>query len=154
MIQDGSQSSVEDRSYISPTGDVIPRTWPNVKSGKIPWTELDNDELSRGQLRDKNGTFSGRPPNLVPREMVGEIRRRLMEVYQDRIAEKLLVLQDVFLDIATDETLSPADRLRAAQYMTERLAGKVPDKVEITAEVKPWEGMVAGVLEDSDDAVT
>lgn len=153
MNDTGTDSSAEVRSYISPTGESIPRTWPNVKSGKIPWTELDNDELSRGQLRDKNGTFSGRPPSLVPREMVGEVRRRLVDVYNDRIQQRLLDAQAVFLDIMTDDTVNPADRLRAAAYVTERLIGKVPDKVEITAEVKPWEGMVSGVLEEGGDDV-
>lgn len=144
-----------DKVYVSPDGVAIPRIWHNVKNGKIPWTELDAEELSRGQLRDKNGTFSGKPPQMVPRDMVGEVRRHLVEEYNDRIQKRLLDAQSVFLDIMMDDTLNPADRLRAAAYVTERLIGKVPDKVEITAEVKPWEGMVAGILEEggSDDAV-
>jgi hypothetical protein len=134
------------------TGATHVRNWNNFRNGNIPWSELDDQELSRAQVRDKNGGFSGKPPSLVPREMIGDIRRRLLERYNQRIAEQLLDLQGVFLDIARDDTASPADRMKAAAYMQERLIGKIPDKVEIQAEVKPWEGMVAGILEEQPDA--
>lgn len=143
----------ESKVWTDPqTGEALTRNWHNFKNGKIPWSELDDEELGRGQVRDKNGGFSGKPPSLLPREMVGDIRRRLMERYNDRIAEQLLSLQSVFLDIAQDDTASPADRMKAAAYMQERLIGKIPDRVEIQAEVKPWEGMVSGILEEQPEA--
>jgi hypothetical protein len=33
-------------------------------------------------------------------------------------------------------------QLKAATYIVERVAGKIPDKVEISADTKPWQGVV------------
>ncbi len=147
-------SDLDEKVYVSPTGERIPRVWGNFKNGKIPFTELDDEELGRAQLRDKNGGFSGMPPRMIPRDMLGDVKRRLLERYNENIQQRLIELQRVFLDIAQDDTASPADRMKAATYMTERLIGKVPEKIEIQAEIKPWEGMVSGILEEAgDDAV-
>lgn len=132
-------------------GTQIPRTWANFKAGKIPWSELDDEELGRAQLRNKNGVFQGGMPSMVPRELMGDVKRRLLERYNENIQARLLELQSVFLNIAADDTASAADRMKAATYMTERIIGKIPDKVEVTAEVKPWEGMVGGILEEAAD---
>lgn len=135
--------------YLPSDGSpAIPRTWGNVQKGLIPWEDLDDEELGKGKLRDKNGGWTGRGPNLLPRTMIPEITRRLKDRYDAKLRENLSAAQQVFFDVMMDSTASPADRLRAAAYMQERLIGKVPDKVEVVAEVKPWEGMVEGVLVD------
>lgn len=145
--EDGQQA--RDWSvYVPSDGPPIPRTWGNVQRGLIPWEDLDDEELGRGKLRDKNGGWSGRGPNSLPREMVAEVTRRLKDRYDANIRRHLTALQKVHFDIAMDPNAPPADRLRASAYMQERLIGKVPDKVEVVAEVKPWEGLVEGVLQD------
>lgn len=146
--REGDQEARDWSVYLPPEGDPIPRTWDNVKRGRIPWEDLDDEELGRGKLRDKNGGWVGRGPNVLPRAMVPEITRRLKERYDDRLRATLKDAQQVFIDIMLDSSQDPKDRLKASQYLQERLIGKVPDKVEVIAEVKPWEGLIEGVLTD------
>lgn len=140
-----------DRTFTSDDGVEHEVTWANIKKGIVPWTELDDDELGRGKLRDKNGQWRGGQGSLLPRDMVPEITRRLKERFDDRLRAELKNAQGVFLDIMNDDSADPKDRLKAAQYMMERLIGKVPDKVEVIAEVKPWEGLIEGILTDVPD---
>lgn len=137
-----------DRMFTSEDGVEIPVTWANIKNGSVPWSELDDEELGKGKLRDKNGQWRGGTGSLLPRTMVPEITRRLKDRYDDRLREHLKNAQGVFLDIMNDTAADPKDRLKAAQYMMERLIGKVPDKVEVVAEIKPWEGLIEGILTD------
>lgn len=138
-------------TYVSPTGEHVPRVWESFKNGKIPWTELDDAEVSKGRLKDGNGQFRGSAERNVPRSMIPEITRRLKDRYDDNLREVLLQMQQVYIDVALDDTASPADRLRASAYVQERIIGKVPDKVEVIAEVKPWEGLIDGILTDVPD---
>lgn len=146
--REGDDQARDWSVYVPSEGPAIPRTWTNVKRGLIPWDDLDDEELGRGKLRDKNGGWMGRGPDSLPREMVAEVTRRLKERYDAKLREQLLNAQGVFLEIMMSPAASEADRLRAAAYVQERLIGKVPDKVEVVAEVKPWEGLVEGVLTD------
>ena len=148
--QDSSQREVNEwLHWVAPDGTLVPRTWESVQGGALPWSELDDDEVGKGKLRDANGQFRG--SKQVPRKLVPELTRQLKQRYDDKLREHLLDLQKVHIDIALDTNAPPADRLRAAAYAQERLIGKVPDKVEVVAEVKPWEGMIDGVLQDLPD---
>lgn len=134
-------------TYLTSEGELITRNWANVEAGLIPWSDITDDELSRGKLYDKNGQFrGGGNSSVIPRKMVAALTRRLKERYDDKLREVLLEMQQVHIDVALDAGAPPGDRLRAAAYVQERLIGKVPDKVEVVAEVKPWEGLIDGIL--------
>lgn len=136
------------RSYLTDDGETIAITWDAIRAGKVPWEVLDDEEVSRGKLRDANNGWTGRGPDLLPRMLVQEQLRRVKERYDEKIRSRVLSLLDHHLAIAENEDASEADRLRAITYLTERVFGKIPDKLEMVAEVKPWEGLVEGVLQD------
>jgi hypothetical protein len=108
-----------------------------IRSGEITMREfvamLEPDELVRGRLKDKNGNFSGAPPKWVPSEFHAECVRELLRRGQVMYRENFLDAIKVFTDIAKDVTVDPAQRLKAAQYVWERVEGKVPDRVEVAA---------------------
>jgi hypothetical protein len=139
------------RVYVLADGSEIPFTWVNLKTGQIPWEALDDEELSKGRIRDKNGGFTGRGPDNIPRDMVAAQSRRLKERYDTIIRERLVDMVQAHMDIAMDENGDPKDRMKAMQYLQERVLGKVADKVELVAEVKPWQGLVEGVLTEAPD---
>lgn len=145
--QDTSQREVNPwLHWVAPDGTLVPRTWESVANGQLPWSELDDDEIGKGKLRDANGQFRG--ANAIPRKLIPELTRRLKERYDDALRERLIEAQQVYFDVMADTSAGAADRLRAAAYVQERLIGKVPDKVEVVAEVKPWEGLIEGILAD------
>lgn len=134
-------------SYVTPAGDVIQRNWRNFMAGTIPFEELDNEEISRMRMRDDNGIFTG-PKPIISRKQAADFRRELHRRVEEKLQEKTIRMFEVIADVADSSASTGAERTRAAQYLIERALGKVPDKVEVTAEVKPWEGTVAGILQD------
>jgi hypothetical protein len=80
--------------------------------------------------------------------MAAEFRREILKRYEDRIQQEVISAHEAIVSVMNSESATGAERMRAAQYLIERAVGKVPDKVEVTAEVKPWEGTVMGILTD------
>lgn len=148
-MEDG-QVSRDYRWFIHPSEGAIARDWVNVENGLIPLEELDDAEISRIQLRDVNGQFRGRKP-FVSRRMATEFRRELIKRADLKVQERTLEMFEVIADVATSAEATGSEKTRAAQYLIERALGKVPDKVEVTAEVKPWEGTVMGILQDVEE---
>lgn len=106
--------------------------------GEITVDDLDDEELRRGQLRSANGTFSGHPNDMVPREMHDEMMRRLLRRGQDKIRKNFFDAVDTIVDVMNNSE-EDALRLKAATYLYERLAGKTPEKLEISGEIKGFE---------------
>lgn len=116
--------------------------------GELKVEDLDDEELARGRLRDKNGGWSGRPPRAVPQEMVQAMRREWL----GRAEEKLrAALHEhgigTLVELASNTQVDSAVRLRAAQLILERTMGKVPDKVTVAAE-DPVQTLFNAILSD------
>lgn len=113
---------------------------------------LSNEELARGQIRGSDGVFRGRPPAWVPREFHRECLRELMRrgrvLWQENYVQAIRVMTQV----ASGEIkgASVADRLRAAQYVVERMEGKIPERVEIQVDA-PWQDAIADIVAEVSD---
>jgi hypothetical protein len=117
-------------------------------NGKITVDDLDDEELAQGRLKASDGTFRGRPPRVIPAEMVQAMRREWMSRAEARLRDALMeVGLQGMINIAKDERVDPAVRLRAQQTIIERTMGKVPDKVVLAAE-DPIEALFRGILSD------
>lgn len=115
-------------------------------AGEITMADLDTEELLKGQLRADDGTFRGRPPKLIPREMHDEMVRELLARGDQLIRESFVDAIEAFKSIAKDRSLEPRDRLKAAQYLWERVAGKLADRVDLKVAMQPWELDVKGII--------
>lgn len=133
--------------YLSPDRGPIRRIWENVVNGSIPLSELDDQEISQMRLKASDGRFGG-PRPIVNRKIASDFRRELMGRMDERAQLAAMRMWEVIEDVATSAENTGAEKLRAATYLLERSIGKIPDKMEITAEVKPWEGTVSGILTD------
>lgn len=132
--------------WVNPeTGEEVPRIWASFQSGKIPWSELDDEELTRLQLRNKDGIFQGGIPRVIPRELAQAHGRELLARNDKLMKEVILKATAVFTDVIDSSTASDADKMKAAQYLHDRILGKTPDKVEMRAELKPWEAVVTEI---------
>lgn len=131
------------KSWVNPdTGEEVERTWRAFQSGRIPWSDLDDEELTRLQLRDVNGEFRGGKPRVVPRELAQLHARELIARNDKLMKEVILKATSVFTDVIDSSTASDADKMKAAQYLHDRILGKTPERVEMKAELKPWESLV------------
>lgn len=144
------EKSTGKRVVLDADGVVVRRTMANVIAGRIPVSELDDDELAKGQLKTAEGQLVGSGPRLLPRTVSdARIREMMVRVQEQFLAVGMRATQ-VAVEVMEDATNSGSERLAAAKYVHERFLGKVPDKVELQAEVKPWEGLVGGILRTVD----
>lgn len=133
----------DDSTYIRLQG-----RYAQLLSGVLQVEDLDDEELARGQLRASDGTFRGRPPKVVPAELVQAMRREWLGRAEAKLREALHEKGiGTYVELAGDKTIDPAVRLRAADKIVERTMGKVPDKVEVSAE-DPVESLFRKILDD------
>jgi len=117
-------------------------------NGEMDVEDLDHDELIRGQLRDKNGSFVGKPPLLIPRSFHQAVVRELVHRGEGRLKEHLDTAIDTMVEVAQNPRANPQARIMAAQYLWERVAGKIPDKHVVEASIRKWESVAEDVLVD------
>lgn len=133
--------------YIGDDGVPVRRTWENIRRGLVPLEDLDDVELARGELRDETGRMSGRKMWKVPpdyrRHVVARLRQRIQEQFEEASIDATKVFTDV---MAGRVEATAGEMLRAATYVTERVVGKVPDRVEISGELALWQASIAEIL--------
>lgn len=120
--------------------------------------QLSPEELVRGQIKDSGGRFRGAPPQWVPRAFhracITELMKRGKFLWQENYLKAIETMTDIAAGKGpAGRMATPTERLKAAQFVIERLEGKVPEVLHITDE-KPWEAMLDGIVaEVSDEAV-
>lgn len=113
--------------------------------GEITVRDLDDEELKRGRFRDSDGKFRGRSASLIPAEFHEEVMRRMLERGTEKIQHDFITAIETVVDVMKYST-DDAVRLRAANVIIERYAGKTADRVDLTVAVKPWEQTLKGIM--------
>lgn len=129
----------------------IPDRYRMLVTGEMTVADLDDEEIFRGQLRNKNGDFRGRPPQWVPQAFVKalqeEQRKRFSSEMQGLVPESMKAIQRVL----TKRHPQPGDGaiVNAAFKTIERFAGRVPENVNMNlhAEVSLVEQNMADIIE-------
>lgn len=114
--------------------------------GELSIEDLDMEELLKGQIRDRNGGFTGRPPLQIPRAFHTKVVQELLQRADQTWRSNLDAAMKVFVEIMENPRVRAQDRLYAAQYIIERTAGKIPDKQVIEASVRKWEDVADAVI--------
>jgi hypothetical protein len=125
--------------------EVEKSRWRQLVDGDITVDDLDDEELMKGKVRSRNGTFQGTDPVMIPKKMHDALVRRILSRGAEKIRADFFDAIDVIGSIARDESVDPAIRLKAATTVLERVAGRTPEKVELSMEVKPWERAMDGI---------
>lgn len=125
-----------------------------IKAGEYTWAQfvegLDEEELARGQLRDDEGGFRGRPPTLVPREFHLACQREMKRRFELLFQQDVLNVAREYLRLAQSTTLGEQTKAKMLQYAMERVFGGIPKDVTIRQE-QPWESMVVNVMRTPDN---
>lgn len=98
------------------------------------WTE---EELVAGRRQSKNGTWSGRPPVVVPKQVHDELVKRTLNNAQEHMRQNLEGVVQVLTAIAMSDDVPAKDRLKAIQMVMDRVMGKVPDTINLKPDM-PW----------------
>lgn len=156
-VPSGRGAAVVKRKIRRRKNDAVMRTTHLVADILEDPTQLkdwDEEELRRGYRRNKAGTFSGRPPNVVPTACYQELTKRKIaeaqSLLRDNLVDAVKVLRDIMLSDFADE----GARIKAADMFMQRVLGKVPDKVEmgVSLEEPKWLQAMreATVVEEAD----
>lgn len=121
-------------------------------SGEISIHELTMDELRLGKLMNDEGKFVGGTPKPLPPVIVAQMRRelntRLLDEFNKHGQDAIQTIIDVMYagEGASSGPMQKdgTGRLKAAQYVIERIVGKIPDKLETTQNVTIWQGVAEG----------
>ena len=97
-----------------------------------PVEEWDMEELARGRPRNAIGTFEGRPPAFVTREVHELAMSRFKEMVKTDMAGQTITALEVINGVLkSDEVdnrgralVSPSTKLTAAQFLIEHIIGK------------------------------
>lgn len=137
-----------------------PSRYQAFVDGELTAADLDDDEVMRLQLRDKNGNFTGRPPGSLPREFVQAMREEQFKRFDAEMRDMVKDARATLKRLMSPTHMGgPGDAaaFKAAQLVIERFAGKTPDNVNINASIKvnAWDAIADEVLvdveEDEDD---
>jgi hypothetical protein len=127
-----------------------------VKDGEYSWADfvasLDDDEVARCQLKASDGTFTGRPPAIVPREFALAAARELQRRFEAIFKDEVLGIAEAYVKLAQDTDIPAEKRLKAMQYAMERIFGAIPKEVRVSQEA-PWETVVTSIVAEDGQEV-
>ena len=130
-----------------------------VNAGVYTWEEfvsaLDSQELARGQIKASDGSFRGRPPQLVPRAFFNACQSEIMKRGRQQWLENYPDALKAITALAGDKDVKAETRLKAAIFVAERIEGKAVQPMAVTVE-DPWQTMLAGVVAEvsEDEAIS
>lgn len=122
-----------------------------IMDGELSIEDLDDEEIFSGKIRATDGSMKGRPVDFIPRKFYAAATAELMKRFQLRVNEQLEPMLQVLQEIALNTRLPADARYKAATYLVERAAGKVPDKVEAQISVQPWQQAIEGIVFDDEE---
>ena len=122
-----------------------------ILTGQDDLSDWSDEELRMGQRMNRNGTFVGKQPKVVPKALHDELVRRTLNNANNLMRDNLEEAVRELVGIATSEAVEAKDRLRAISMIMDRVMGKSPEKVEISGQ-SPWlVALQAGVVNVNGD---
>jgi len=125
-----------------------------ILNGTEDFSQWDEEELYRGQRRDKNGRFQGHAPKVVPLAVHREITRRQMQKVQEHLRDNILKAAEVLTEMIHNPNVDDSTKVKAITMVFDRVLGKAPEKVEVAlAPTQLEEDVELCVVYDDDDLV-
>jgi hypothetical protein len=116
---------------------------------------LSVEELVRGEFRDSGGHFRGRPPKWVPRQFhracLTELMARGKRLWQENYLKAIEAMTEIAQGTGAGALATPGERIKAAQFVIERMEGKVPERLHITDD-KRYEIVLDGIVAEVPEA--
>lgn len=149
-VYDGKRVPTKRKRRGSSWGDVDPpnKRMSQLLDGDLKVAELDDEEVAYGITKADDGKFSAKAAyhaTRLPKRLKDEMKRELFKRANRLLERNVLASINSIIEIATEPGSEDRDRLKAAQYIIERIQGKTPDVVQVSQE-KPWEVVLAGVV--------
>jgi hypothetical protein len=129
------------------TMTASPTTTAIVNGVITDFSDWDEEELTRGRRRDKNGNFTGKPPQIVAAAAVRELNKARMRKAQEVLNGHLLDAVGLWGSVVRDTKAPLAIRFRASELIVDRVMGKVPEHVSVQTDGEsPWQVLIAKAI--------
>lgn len=110
---------------------------------------LSVEELVRGMPKNKNGHFQGRPPKFIPRAFhracLNELMKRGRHLWEENYLKAIEAMTEIASGKGAGRHATPGERIKAAQFVIERMEGKIPERIHVT-EDQPWMAVMDGIV--------
>ncbi len=118
-----------------------------LTEGLIDPEDLDDEELIRGMARSPEGNFytDKARKRAIPKHIYDKMVQRLFERANEKFRENLLSCVESLAEIANGTAFEPADRIRAATYIVDRVLGKTAEKIDMSVGLKPYQEILTGI---------
>lgn len=110
-----------------------------IITGQEDLSEWDDEELKRGQRRDKNGRFQGVAPKIVPKVIHDELVRRTLSRANQKLMENTEAAVEALIDVIKGADTDEKARVKAIDMLLARTMGKPADKLEVTGDTPAWQ---------------
>lgn len=114
----------------------------DLAEGRLKVEDLDWEELLQGRLKDSTGRFSGAAPAVLPREFHTRIAQEIIVRAESKFRENFDDAMQALIGLINNERTPARERLAAAQYVIERVIGKIPEKQEVKQEITVFDTLV------------
>lgn len=118
-----------------------------LQAGEINLDDLDEEELVRGRLKGPDGKFHGSGSDFVSRAMYQKMTSELFKRANDAMKTNLVDAVKTLTDIMNGAEMDPKDRMKAAQWIVERVMGKMPETVTVRQDA-PWQSILTKVTNE------
>lgn len=129
--------------------------WDALQMGFVGVEDLDDEELVRGCARNAKGEIPA--GNRMPKKIPVDIYHKMINELYKRHDERLRSMLDDAISTVYGVMVSPdsnaGDKLKAADWIFERVRGKPQERVAVEIQQKPWQEVlnVSGVARVSQD---
>lgn len=119
----------------------LPDRYRLFAEGELTVDDLDEEEIMRGQFRNRNGDFRGGVPKIIPREFMVQVMERQKQIVQGEIAGLVTEATKTLQEVMQKRNPQPGDnaRVNAAKLILERYLGRVPENINLRAEVNTFD---------------
>lgn len=103
--------------------------WARVLSGQLSVRDLDDEEIRKGRVRNKRG-FEGRAPSM-PSHLQQQFQHEVIRRAKNKIIKETNSVTKALVDIAMDDDVPVAQRIKVLMYLQDRQLGRAPETVRI-----------------------
>lgn len=114
----------------------------DLAEGRLSIEDLDFEELTRGQLRDSRGGFSGAKPAVLPREWHDKLAAEIVKGAEAQFRKNYQMTMDTLVELVKNPRTPAREKLAAVIYMQERTIGRIVEKRETKTEVTVFDQLV------------
>lgn len=104
--------------------------WAMLLSGQLTVKDLDDAEIMKMRVRSKSGTFDG-PARALPSHLAQQFAAEAVRRAKSQIHAATTEVTKELLNIARDEDVPVAQRIKVLMYLQDRQLGKAPETVRI-----------------------